>query len=308
MSEFAPPGVAGSAAGDGQEALTPEAIEAVLADFRTWLQQVAAAPAPPVPAATEAIDLHTLLAQFVALRHEINLQTKSTRLQQEQNAVTLEQFGQALEMLQRQKLAAAEAEQQVQDDARRPLLKTLVDVYDALARGEREVERVREAVANPLPALAETTPAPAEPGPDSTTWQRLSFWSKWLGGKREDTAHVAHTNEKPPDLLEHTRQAAGKAGQLLESVLTGYIMSVQRLERALDQAGLEPIRCVGHAFDPEKMEVVAVVNDSGRPNGEVIEEVRRGYFWRGRLFRYAQVSVAKTQRLSEKGTGLLDSL
>ncbi len=42
------------------------------------------------------------------------------------------------------------------------------------------------------------------------------------------------------------------------------------------------------------MEVVEAVAESGRPAGEVIEEVRRGYLWKGRVFRYAQVRVAKS--------------
>ena len=46
-------------------------------------------------------------------------------------------------------------------------------------------------------------------------------------------------------------------------------------------------------FDPEQMEVLEVVADSGRPSGEVVEEVRRGYLWKDRVFRYAQVRVAK---------------
>ena len=71
-------------------------------------------------------------------------------------------------------------------------------------------------------------------------------------------------------------------------------MSLQRVERALQQQGLEAIPAAGQPFDPERMEVVAVVADSGRPSGEVVEEVRRGYLWRGRVFRYAQVSVAKS--------------
>ena len=70
-------------------------------------------------------------------------------------------------------------------------------------------------------------------------------------------------------------------------------MSVQRLERALQQHGLEPIPCVGAAFDPERMEALEIVSSSGRPSGEVIDEVRRGYAWRGRVFRHAQVRVAK---------------
>jgi molecular chaperone GrpE (heat shock protein) len=40
------------------------------------------------------------------------------------------------------------------------------------------------------------------------------------------------------------------------------------------------------------MEVVAAVSDTGRPAGEVIEEVRRGYRWKGGLFRSALVRVA----------------
>jgi molecular chaperone GrpE len=81
--------------------------------------------------------------------------------------------------------------------------------------------------------------------------------------------------------------------QLLGSMLTGYTMSMQRLERALQQEGLEPIRSAGQPFDPERMEVVDVVAHTDRPSGEVVEEVRRGYLWRGRVFRYAQVRVAK---------------
>ena len=46
-------------------------------------------------------------------------------------------------------------------------------------------------------------------------------------------------------------------------------------------------------FDPEQMEVLEVVSGSGRPSGEVIDELRRGYQRRGKLFRYAQVRVAK---------------
>jgi molecular chaperone GrpE len=77
------------------------------------------------------------------------------------------------------------------------------------------------------------------------------------------------------------------------SLAAGYAMSLQRLERSLSQHGLEPMATVGETFDPEQMEVVEVTTGSGRPNGEVLEEVRRGYLWNDRVFRYAQVRVAK---------------
>ncbi|MBI1917737.1 MAG: nucleotide exchange factor GrpE, partial [Planctomycetes bacterium] len=47
-------------------------------------------------------------------------------------------------------------------------------------------------------------------------------------------------------------------------------------------------------FDPERMEVLEAVANTGRPPAEVIEEVRRGYLWRGRVFRFAQVRVARS--------------
>jgi hypothetical protein len=88
--------------------------------------------------------------------------------------------------------------------------------------------------------------------------------------------------------------AAGRqVRQLLDSVIAGYIMGLQRIDRALTQHDLEVIDCVGEPFDPESMEVVEVVLEPGRSGTEVLEEVRRGYLWEGRLFRHAQVRVAR---------------
>ena len=81
---------------------------------------------------------------------------------------------------------------------------------------------------------------------------------------------------------------------MLDSLFTGYTMSLRRVERALQQHGLEPMLCVGRPFDPEQMEVVEAVAGSGRPAGEVLDEVRRGWQWNGRVFRFAQVRVAKS--------------
>jgi molecular chaperone GrpE len=268
MSEGPPQGVASGDADGRAEALTPERIEGVLADFRDWLRQ-AAAPAAPAPDG-EAVDLHTLLAQFTALRHEVHLQTRAARTQQEQGAEALRQLGEALSVLQQSQLSARIGEEQARDEALRPLLKALVDVYDSLSLAEREVRRAQDHVAPPQSA---PTPPAAAP----------SFWSRLFGRKPVSA-------ERP----QQAAPAADRAPQVLASVLTGYTMSLQRVERALRQHGLEPIPAVGEPFDPERMEVLEVVNDSGRPSGEVVGEVRRGYLWRGRVFRFAQVRVAKS--------------
>jgi molecular chaperone GrpE len=41
------------------------------------------------------------------------------------------------------------------------------------------------------------------------------------------------------------------------------------------------------------MEVVEVVEAADQPSGRVVEEVRRGYRWNGKPFRFAQVKVAR---------------
>src|SRR5712691_7277232 len=101
MPEFPPPGVPGDTLVTSQAALNEQALESLLADFRAWLMQAANAELPePADEAAEPIDLAALLGQFVALRHEVNLQTRSSRAQQEQNTETLGQLSEALELLQ----------------------------------------------------------------------------------------------------------------------------------------------------------------------------------------------------------------
>jgi len=308
MSEPPPPGVAQDPAVVGRQALTPEAVEAVLADFRAWLTDLPIAPGPnhetPPPAA-EAIDLHTLLGQFVALRHEVNLQTKASRAQQEQNADALRQLTQAHDALRQAHAVAQQARQQEQEEQLRPLLKTLVDLHDALSLGGREVQRVRETV---LPLLDrtfdDTTPeGEPPPSPPSSTLASRPFWAFWRSGPIASAAAEVHARweawwkkdvQRRQSSAGEAKQNGERLRQMLASLIMGYTMSLQRIERALRQHGLEPLPTYGESFDPEAMEVVEAVSDSGHAPGTVIEEVRRGYLWNGRVFRYAQVRVAKS--------------
>ena len=105
------------------------------------------------------------MQQFVALRQEVNLQTRASRAQLEQNAQALEELHDALALLQRPPAESAPDA----DDALRPLLKTLVDVYDALALARREVQRLQENVSS----SAGVEPPAVE--------VRLPFWARWLG-------------------------------------------------------------------------------------------------------------------------------
>jgi molecular chaperone GrpE len=246
-----------------------EAVEAILADFRAWLHEAhETAPAEAAP----TFDVATVLQHFIALRQEINLQTKASRGQ-------LEQTGQALALL-KQSLDALQ-DQPDQDEALRPLLKTLIDAHDALSLARREVQRLLD---QPPPTTSTGTPPLAV-----KIW--VPYWARWLGLSELIEKQIA------PLHAWHAAQSAEPAPprhrQILDALLAGYQMSMQRIERALEQNGLEAISCTGAPFDPETMEVAEVVRAEGRAGTIVLDEIRRGYLWRGRLFRCAQVRVAR---------------
>ena len=48
----------------------------------------------------------------------------------------------------------------------------------------------------------------------------------------------------------------------------------------------------GTAFDPRQHEAIASVPGTGRPEGVIVDEIRRGYRMRDRVIRPALVAVA----------------
>jgi molecular chaperone GrpE len=300
MSE-SPPSVAAEVAADGPaKTLTNETIETVLADFRSWLQALPVKAALPPPADEPGPDLHTLLGQFIALRHEVTLQTRAARAQQEQTGAALEQLTQALEALRQAEKASRATRQASEEELLRPPLNTLIDLYDVLALAGREMQRVQAALASAVEEMASLPkerearewPEPAPPAATSRSW-----WQRLFGagptGQSELTDEIARLRNELHE-ANRVRDIAERVGPAVESLVAGYGMSLRRIERALHQHGLETIVTAGQPFDPERMEVMEVVTDRGRPSGEVLDEVRRGYLWNGRVFRYAQVRVAKS--------------
>jgi molecular chaperone GrpE len=291
MSESPPPDVAGDAAVGAAPALTPENVAAVLADFQEWLSALPASSETPPPDPDAGPDLYTLLEQLTALRHETNLQTKATRAQQEHNATTLDQLTRALDQLAQTQAATT----QDREERLRPLLKTLVELYDALAVAGREARRVED---NVLPALHEAASGPEGELPEPPPDLAVPTWARWLGVRGPDLAGyraaVAAWRGREQERAEQRRKGLGRVRQLLASLTAGYTMGLQRVERALRQHGLETVPAVGQPFDPERMEAIEVVTDSGLPSGQVLDEVQRGYLWNGRVFRYAKVRVAKS--------------
>jgi len=226
----------------------------MLADFRAWLSALATPPPAP-DSEPPAVELAAVVAQFTALRHDVNLQTKAVRAATEQTAAAVA------------KLATPSAEKL--PDVK-PLLKAVIDIADALLTARKQVAKAMDAVeplANELDAPA--TP-PARPG----------FFARRFGAK-------------PVALPASSAAAATKLAPLLAGLADGYAISLRRVEAVLSQYGLTAIECEGEPFDPETMEAIEQVASAGHAPRTVVEEVRRGYHLNGTLHRFAQVKVAR---------------
>jgi molecular chaperone GrpE len=78
-----------------------------------------------------------------------------------------------------------------------------------------------------------------------------------------------------------------------QSLKAGINMVYQQLKSALTDAGLEEIDATGKAFDPNVHEAVSQQENADLPEGQVVQQLRRGYKLRERLLRPASVVVSK---------------
>jgi molecular chaperone GrpE len=86
-------------------------------------------------------------------------------------------------------------------------------------------------------------------------------------------------------------------GQAAESLQTGISMVCQQLKSVLVEAGLEEVDAVGKTFDPNLHEAVSQQETAEAPEGQVVQQLRKGYKLRERLLRPASVVVAKQPAL-----------
>jgi len=112
--------------------------------------------------------------------------------------------------------------------------------------------------------------------------QTQSHWRVWLSGKQ---------------IADNT--ALQKATQAL---LQGYLLSVERLDEALDSLGIQEIDCPDQPFDPQRMMAVDIEETERVPQGTVLNVYRTGYERQNRVLRVAEVQVARRpHNVTEQG-------
>ena len=79
----------------------------------------------------------------------------------------------------------------------------------------------------------------------------------------------------------------------MESLKTGIAMIYNQLKAALAETGLEEIDATNQPFDPNLHEAVSHQDSGEVPEGQVLQQLRKGYKLRERLIRPASVVVAR---------------
>src|SRR5664279_4899331 len=74
--------------------------------------------------------------------------------------------------------------------------------------------------------------------------------------------------------------------------IEGVTLLDRKLRALLESEGVTPIDAIGRPFDPREHEAIATVPATGRPEGEVVAEIQRGYRVRDRVLRPAMVAIA----------------
>ena len=90
-----------------------------------------------------------------------------------------------------------------------------------------------------------------------------------------------------------TAGGAPAGNDKLASLQSGVLMVQQQLKNALTEIGLEEVDAAGKAFDPNFHEAISQQESTTVPEGNVLQQVRKGYKFKDRLLRAATVIVAK---------------
>jgi molecular chaperone GrpE len=103
------------------------------------------------------------------------------------------------------------------------------------------------------------------------------------------------------DDLEMAVQAT-ESGEEKKVLMEGVGMVAKKLKAVLEAEGLERIQAVGKPFDPDLHEAVEKVEGNGEVD-TVLEEIRSGYTFKGKVIRHSLVKVAVTAKQNAVHSG-----
>jgi molecular chaperone GrpE len=262
----------------------------ILHQFRDWLTQtgeeidaleetrngtaVLIGEADDVSDPLPEIGLLQVVEALTALRQEVKLETRSSRGLKE----TVETALQGMDTAQRSFESVQPREQEAVRRVATPIVEDLVALDEALMRGEK-------AFASAHRQLTETGPQRLADAIEArfrslSWWRRLLFRRWYRQMQQEMTEAIARSNEQEFSILQQ-----------------GYALIRSRLERAMKQHSIERMDCLGQPVDPSRMTVVELVEVPDAAPETVVEVVRPGYLWQGRVIRFAEVRAVPSRHV-----------
>jgi molecular chaperone GrpE len=175
---------------------------------------------------------------------------------------------------------------------------------------ETAAEAVSEAQPEPLVASAPTAEQLEElkqrAARADENWERLlrvtadlDNYKKRAAREKQDAIKFANESllQKLVPVLDNFDMALAAAqtgqGEAAQSLLTGIQMIYTQFKSALAEGGLEEVDATGQTFDPKLHEAISQRETGEVPEGQVVQQLRKGYKLRERLLRPASVIVAK---------------
>ncbi len=159
------------------------------------------------------------------------------------------------------------------------------------------------------PAVDAAGTADQETGPDADVRrQRDEYYERLLRAtaefdnyrKRTDRERRDWADQAATDLLtdilpvvDDLERALAAETQDGEAYRRGVEIIHKQLLEIMARRGVTPIAAIGADFDPNVHQAVTHESSDVHRDGEVIEELRRGYLLRDRLLRASMVKVAK---------------
>jgi len=177
-----------------------------------------------------------------------------------------------------------------------------------MKKAEPEIEKVENAEAGDAAAITpeQFEELKAKAAKADEHWDRLlrttadfDNFKKRAIREKQDAIRFANEGliEKLVPILDNFDMALAAAqtseGDSVQSLQTGIAMIHQQLKQALADAGLEEINAAGQKFDPNWHEAISQQETDDVPEGQVVQQVRKGYKLRDRLVRPASVIVSK---------------
>jgi molecular chaperone GrpE len=96
------------------------------------------------------------------------------------------------------------------------------------------------------------------------------------------------------NVFRNIRPKLDAADQQTKIWLDNFQTVYELLQRAMGTAGITPIEAmVGQKVNPHWHNVFEVVERPGKTNGIIVEEIKKGYLWRNKLLRAADVKAVR---------------